>query len=69
MALNEGSKVASVASLSTTANITTATPSLKRDSPVIFVSIRLGTLACLSTPKTTIGSVGEIRVPKSKQYT
>jgi len=68
IALKEGSKVASVAKRCTTANITTATPSLKSDSHVIFASIRLGTLACFNTPSTTIGSVGEISVPKSKQY-
>ena len=69
MVLNEGIKEVSVANLSTTANITTATPSLKSDSPVILVSMRLGTLACFNTPNTTMGSVGEMSVPKSRQYT
>ncbi|MNR50504.1 hypothetical protein D3C85_1700290 [compost metagenome] len=62
------SNVGSVAIFRTTANITTATPSLNKDSPTILVSILLGTLACFKTPKTTIGSVGEIRVPKTRQY-
>src|SRR5690606_41956696 len=57
-----------VAIFNTTANITTATPSLNNDSPVIFVSIILGTLASFNTPNTTIGSVGEINVPISNQY-
>ncbi len=60
--------VLSVAIFKTTANITTATPSLNKDSPVILVSIDLGTFACFKIPSTTIGSVGDIKVPKSKQY-
>ena len=61
------SKLGLVAICKTTANITTATPSLNSDSPVIFVSIILGTFACFKIPNTTIGSVGEINVPNNKQ--
>ena len=46
---------------------TTPTPSLKRDSPTIFVSNFLGAPAFFKIPKTAIGSVGEINAPKSKQ--
>ena len=46
---------------------TTPTPSLKRDSPTIFVSNFFGAPAFFNIPKTAIGSVGEISDPNNKQ--
>jgi len=46
-------------------NTITATPSLKRLSPLIYVSSVLGILASVKIPMTAIGSVGEIKAPNS----
>ena len=46
---------------------TTPTPSLNKDSPTILVSNFFGAPACFKIPKTAIGSVGDIKAPKSKQ--
>ncbi|MNX92899.1 hypothetical protein D3C86_1250570 [compost metagenome] len=64
---SEKSLAGSCASFRITAKITTATPSLNSDSPAIFVSNDLGTLAFFRMLNTAIGSVGEIRAPNSKQ--
>ena len=48
-------------------NTTTATPSLKRDSPAIFVSNDLETPALLRILNTAIGSVGEIKAPNKSE--
>ena len=47
---------------------TTPIPSLKRDSPAIFVDKDKGALARLSMSTTAMGSVGEMIAPSSKQY-
>ena len=46
---------------------TTATPSLNKLSPDIFISSVGGILAFFKMPKTAIGSVGEINAPNNKQ--
>jgi hypothetical protein len=45
---------------------TTATPSLKSDSPAIFVSRLFGAPSVFKTASTAIGSVGEMSAPKSR---
>ena len=47
---------------------TTPTPSLNNDSPVILVSSEDGMFAFLKSPRTAIGSVGDMSAPSNKQY-
>ena len=47
-------------------NITTPTPSLKRDSPTMIVSTFLSMPIFFKIPSTAIGSVGEIKAPNTK---
>jgi hypothetical protein len=56
-----------VAIFRTTINSTTPTPSLNKDSPVIFVSSDFGAPADLRIPSTAIGSVGEMSEPNRRQ--
>ncbi len=48
--------------------MTTPTPSLKSDSPVILVSSDLGAPAVLRMPRTATGSVGAMRAPKTRHH-
>lgn len=48
--------------------MTTPTPSLKRDSPVIFVSRDLGAPAVLRMPRTATGSVGAMSAPNTRHH-
>ena len=47
--------------------ITTPTPSLNNDSPTILISRFFGAPTFFMIPRTAMGSVGEIKAPKSKQ--